>query len=123
MTTADNKIEKSVKMMRHIMTDAGEGLGIAYWAKVRKVQHDQNGIVTSFEVGDAGPDGDPVKKGWRVISPRSIMKARDMIVNGDVNLNRDTKAQFIGQPWDWEYDADGVDALIQIAFFGEIIYG
>ena len=44
-------------------------------------------------------------------------------VNGEIDLHRDTKAQFVGQPKDWEYDGDGVDAVIQVIMFGEIIYG
>lgn len=109
-----------------ILTDAVEGEGIAYWAKIQMVIRDREvkfWPVVSFVVLDGAPDGQPVKKGQKLINARIIERARNRIVNGDVKVRRDIAQQFVGVPNDWEYDSEGVDALIQVAFFGEIVYG
>lgn len=110
------------KMIRNILTDAVEGPAIAYWAAGGDINRDVDGIV-SFQVMDAGPDGSPVKEGMFLIDEAAIMAAREKIINTDVDLNRDTAAQFVGPVDKWEYDQDGIDALIQVAVFGKIVYG
>lgn len=108
-----------------ILTDAVEGPGIAYWASGLNIVRQEEGEnhVISFIVKDAAPDGDPVKKGQKLINERAILKAREALVNGDIKVRRDIAAQFVGKPEDWDYDSEGVDALVQAAFFGEIVYG
>lgn len=111
------------KTIGFILSAAVDGPAIAYWAKGRNVRRDAEGNVVSFEVADGGPDGEPVQKGWRVFNERAIKRAREVLVNGKVDLSRSIRAQFVGPVDEWEYDDDGVDALVQVAFFGKIIYG
>lgn len=111
--------------IHQILTDAVEGPGIAYWASGASVKRAGAAprYVTSFIVTDAAPDGEPVKTGSKTINARAIMAARNALVNGDIAVRRDIAAQFVGKPEDWECDSEGVDALIQAAFFGKITYG
>ncbi len=115
------------EVIKQILTDAVEGPAIAYWARCYRSVREHTGkykLVTQFRVSDAAPDGGkPVKKGSKTIGERAILKARDLLVNGNVNVRRDIKAQFVGQPDAWEYDQEGIDALVQLAFFGELVYG
>ncbi len=111
-------------IIKCILTDAVEGSAISYWAAGTKVlREEETNYVTSFKVRDNAPDGEPVKKGCKVISNKAILKARNALVNGDVPVRRDIAGQFVGKPEDWEYDGEGVDALVQAAFFGKIVYG
>lgn len=115
-----------VNTINYILIDAVEGTGITHWAKIRMVIRNYDvkyWPVVSFVVSDGAPDGQPVKKGQKLINDRIIERARNRIVNGDVKVRRDIAQQFVGAPNDWEYDNEGVDALIQVAFFGEIVYG
>lgn len=109
--------------IQYILSDAFDGSAIAYWAKAKDVIRGTY-YVTSFKVADNDPDGSgPIKKGWKVINEKAIMKARDKMMNEDVGIHRSIAAQFVGPIENWEYDNDGVDALIQVAFFGEVRYG
>lgn len=113
-------------MIECILSDACDGPAIAYWAKGKDIVRKAGEInyVHSFKVADNDPDGSgPVKKGWKLIDEKAIMKAREKIVNEDVGIHRSIAAQFVGPIDKWEYDSDGVDALIQVAFFGKIVYG
>ena len=74
----------------------------------------------SFECRDGGYEGERVSRKWTVVDRQSIMEARDRLLNDDL-VRRDIAAQFIGGVWD--YDSEGMDALLQIICFGEIVFG
>jgi hypothetical protein len=113
----------SVNTISGLLAEAADGVGISYWAEVCKVTRDDEDNVISFVVKDGAPDGQPLKKGTRTINERSIKQAREAMVNGDSMPRRDIAAQFVGKPEDWEYDSEGVDAIVQTALFGAIVYG
>lgn len=114
---------------KDILTSAVEGKAITYWAKGKDVQRqprtkDEYAYVISMKVGDADPDDDGgVKKGWKLLNERSLAKARDKLVNEDCDVHRSIAAQFVGPIDKWEVDNEGVDAIIQVAFFGKVVYG
>lgn len=111
------------KTIQAILNDAVDGPAIAYWARASAIIL-TDGKVEAFRVRDGDPDGTgKVKKGSKLINERTITDARNKVVNGDVKVRRDLAAQFVGKPEDWQYDSEGVDVLIQVAFFGELAYG
>lgn len=109
--------------IQHMLNDAFDGPAVVYWAGARSIVRATNGDVVSFVVYDGAPDGEPVSKATKTINQRSLLAARDRIVNEDVGIHRTIAAQFVGPMEVWEYDRDGIDALIQIALFGKIVYG
>jgi hypothetical protein len=111
------------KTVLYILTDAIETSAIAYWAQGSDVQRDEERLVTAFKVRDGGFEGEPEKEGEMLIDEAAILAARDKIVNGEIQIRADIAAQFVGKPDDWDYDVEGVDCLIQTAFFGDLIYG
>lgn len=108
-----------------LLTDAIEGPGIAYWAEIDKVRRIDTSPywVTGFAVRDGGIENDPVKTEWLELTEAILLQARNDLVSGKIKVRKDLAAQFVGQPDDWDYDAEGVDVLIQAAYFGELVYG
>lgn len=107
-----------------LLTDAIEGPGIAYWAEADNIRRapTRPHWVTGFKVRDGGYENDPVKSEWLELTEAVLLKARDDLLSGKVKVRKDLAAQFVGPPDDWDYDADGVDVLIQAAYFGELVY-
>jgi hypothetical protein len=111
----------------YLMTDAVEGSGIAYWALLDQdsIKRDNKlpraGYVIQFKVTDGGFENDPINDKWVTINEATILTAVDKILKGDIPIRRDIAAQFVGKTW--EYDSEGVDAVIQAILFGSIQYG
>jgi len=105
---------------KYLMTDAIEGSGIVYWAEARKVTRDSEGFVTSFEVRDGGYEDARTSDKWTKINADVVNRAALSLLLGRCPVQRDIAAQFVGE---WEYDSDGVDAIIQCACFGELVFG
>lgn len=110
-----------VKMARHVMTDAVEGPGLAYWAEARNIRRDPDGNITAFQVRDAGKEDDRVSDEWTNINTKRVLVGRMLLLTGEVPVRRDLAAQFVGN--DWDYDSEGVDVLIQALAFGKLVFG
>lgn len=107
-----------------VMTTAVEG-GCAYWAVGRNVKRDADLNVLEFEVADMeDPDGE---YGWQKITPEKIEKALFKILTGEVKIGSHIARMFCGFPHRCndmcDFDADGADCAVQVAAFGELIFG
>lgn len=104
------------QLIRNILTDTLENDYIGYWADVRNVKRDCEGLIFSFEV----KDHDVKDEKWTVIDEKSVMPAVNKIISGQIKLKEEIVEQFLGE--EWNYDATSIDCLIQVIIFGEIIY-
>lgn len=115
---------KAPTMMNHLLNDLLNTRAIQYWAEIKSVKSDKTtGNVVSFVVLDGGYENSPLSTEKKTISEKSIMAARSKMLLDDVDVRRDLAAQFVGPVSKWEYDEDGMDALVQVALFGKIVYG
>ena len=104
-----------------VMTDAVEGPGLSYWAECRNVSRDGDGNVFAFELRDGGYEGPREKEEWTLVDESKIRTAAAAMRNGETDCHRSIQAQFVGKEWD--YDATGIDCLIQHIVFGKTIFG
>ena len=119
------------------LTTAIEG-GINYWAKGRnfkRIPKDQEfaGFYLSCDIkadtgeGDAFPTGDK-RNGWQHISQGRICEAIERIL--DPSLPKLMRSEIIddiradwNDPDECRSDAETADCVMQIACFGEIVFG
>ena len=112
-----------------VMTAAIEGESLHWWASVRSVVRDADLTVTSFEARPQEPafaDGRAdVRDQWRRLDAGNILNAATTIA-GDHSICIGC-APFIAQALA-EFDAGHVDdwsadAIVQVALFGEVVFG
>jgi hypothetical protein len=112
------------RAINYALNDLVNTRAIQYWAEIKSVKCDKaTGNVVSFIVLDGGYENDPYTTEKKTISEKSLMAARAKLLLDDVDVHRDIAAQFIGPMDKWDYDLDGIDALVQVALFGKLIYG
>lgn len=102
-----------------ILCTAVEG-GIGYWSRVSAVNGGERYISVDLEPNE---DTD-LDFGTTTINLKRLQQAIDHIVAAreTVNLRSDiVKSIVSGDPGD--IDADGADAIVQFAMFGELVYG
>ncbi len=104
-----------------VLTTAIEG-GIGYWARVRKLERDAELNVLRFEARDAEDGSAP----YQSITPEKIDAAIARVQRGSVKVGQSYAAQFVGYPENLnacDVDAIGADIVVQVAAFGEIVFG
>ena len=101
--------------MNDILTTAVEG-GINYWAEVRNYSWENVPIVT-VEVREEDQES-AEKPGWHAVSAMDILR----IVSQIRNHSSQAKGWNIREIVD-QHDADIADIAVQLAIFGEVIYG
>jgi hypothetical protein len=111
--------------LQSILTDAIEG-GISYWADVRKIEEVQVGddekLYIACEVKDAS---DPQDK-WHPVGLQSLYDAIQKIASGKVQVSPDVQRAVkdgLRDPANYWGDADTADAAVQVAAYGEIVFG
>lgn len=105
-----------------VLTTAAEG-GSNYWLtdeqdflEVSVQRNDQNEVVL---IAFNGKDGKRFS-----VSPAEVAVAWTRIMRCEVQLRDDLRRMISGLPCaDCDIDAEGADALVQIAAFGEVVYG
>jgi len=126
MNIINRRIEISDELIEHLLCGAFEG-GITYWANnvschdsedMKKVGGWKHEYLTKTKKKDAkliihGTDGGEV-----AMSKKSII---DALQKMDDPKNGCTKA--LGRILDETYDADDCDIVVQMACFGEVVYG
>ena len=116
--------EKDIDTIESMLCDAVESGYLNYWAEVRNIKQDkQTRSYVSFEVRDHGDGGERQSDTWVLINHAIIRKAVKKILAGEIEISRTIAAQFVGKEYDWNYDAEGVDCVVQVATFNEIIFG
>lgn len=107
-------------IINDILTDLVEGGGSHYWANFRNVKRDDDLNVISFEVKD-----DTEMPDWKIITAKEIEEAIEKMKNNykELHIGVRIAEQFFGNREDWDYDATGIDCLLQIAAMQEVVYG
>ena len=116
---------EDISNAKNLLTDAIESSAISYWAEAQNVVRDDEGNVTQFDVRDDG-DGDPdnrYKDEWTTITVQSVLDIVPNLLEGQFNIHRSICQQFAGKVEYWDYDAEGIDCVIQIIAFGELVFG
>lgn len=115
-----------------MLTCAIEG-GINYWAIGRKFVTGDNDFYESCELkpdpaaGEAFPDGDHRNK-WQSVNVETLLAACDLILSdaGAKLCRQDIRADILADISDHDLcrsDAETADVIVQIAMFGEIVFG
>lgn len=120
---------KHERLMHDTLTTAIEG-GINYWAKGRSFERLKDLTYVSCEIrpdpseGLPYPDGDP-RNGWQRVDAARIEAAMLRIIQEKICAAhiREWVTKDYLDPDTCAGDADSADAVIQIALFGEIVFG
>jgi hypothetical protein len=122
--------EKQLQLMKDTLTTAIEG-GINYWAKGRNFEREEDLTYVSCELRPSYDEGKPFEDGdrrndWQKIGPAQIEAAMLRIIN-----EKGICAAYIREAILMDYidpdscrgDAETADVIIQVALFGEIVFG
>lgn len=124
------------EFLSDIITTAVEG-GTGYWAQVSQYQYVMDGevcVCVGKRVGDGAravlhpllEDDSGYEVEGHEITPNVIAKGLGIVGTAGFGLNRDTRAAILlgnRENDAGEIDADGADAIVQAAIFGEVVYG
>lgn len=125
--------EARSNLARDVMTTAVEG-GINYWADFKGVErnHEEGSpdflIVQSFHVRPAERsfgEGD-VRELWQEVTVEKVLEAMRTITMNDTLVGSHIQSDIIlGLLHDdaCHIDAEGADCIVQVACFGEIVFG
>lgn len=108
-----------------IIVNAVEGCGIQYWASVRDYRtRSESGeeIAASVRVRDIE---DPSEK-RTTVTIREIASAFTKLANGEAQPHQQQKWRQAHRDvvvGNWDYDTSDADTLIQIAVYGEVVFG
>jgi hypothetical protein len=122
-------IRISIRNLRTVLTTAIEG-GSNYWLhqpnfRSIEVRRDAENDVTVVRFVGTGEIAEPSDQGKQYdIQENEIAAAFGKVANGDVKINDELRRQIASLPSvEMDIDAGAADALLQIAAFGEIVYG
>jgi hypothetical protein len=113
--------DEQKQFLQDVLCTAAEG-GCDYWAIFRNVRRNGNLDYLSFDIRDAE---DP-EAAWHSITLTKLDKAIRRLLLGEAKAGRHIVQQFAGYPGNidaTDHDADGADVVVQIAAFGEIVFG
>lgn len=123
VATAGESVGDSVPLpvtnedLHYVMTTAVEQ-GIAYWARGRNFRREA-GLYTSFEVCDN--EAEPADRVWHTVDAAKCREAVGKIISGKVEINNSIRDQIMCDlPC---CDCEAADVVVQVACFGEIVYG
>ena len=115
----------SKEFLQDVMTTAVEG-GIDYWAVIRNLKRDGELNVLSFDVRDS----EDRTANWEQVDADRVQAAIDHIVAGSVKNGVgdhivDPIKGAIADPENMGVyiDADVADCIVQVAAYGEIVFG
>ncbi len=98
------------------------GYGIGYWATKAVFDSTEQTYTVSWNGSDFD-DSDPLATGTKTLTYLDIAKTIESILNLESPLSDSTARWFADSFYQEEIDSDLADVLIQLALFGEIIYG
>lgn len=107
-----------VELFGNLVEDAGYTIG--YWAE--EATHDESKQTYSVTVQEEFADEYESK----VLTYADLLEASKKLASGEVKVNSQTKSvcqAIISDPSDVDYDAEDADVIVQVAMFGEIIFG
>ena len=130
LTLTPEIAEKQLKLMKDTLTTAIEG-GSSYWAEGRNFEREPDLTYVSCELRPSRDEGLPYEKGdprndWKHIGPKELEAAMLRIINDKSLCNRQIREAVLIDYMDpdscWG-DAETADAVVQVALFGEIVFG
>jgi len=131
-----DKYAEQQQFLMDVLCTAFEG-GSTYWAEAKNVKRDDELNYLAFDVrprepGDREghesyrPSTNIALTKWQHITPEKIDKAIRGLLNGRHKAASYVVRQFAGYPGNLDatdHDADGADVVVQLAAFGEIVFG
>jgi len=115
-----------LKFCGDVLTTALES-GSLYWSEARNVERDENLTVISCEFRSDDEDDSKKYRSWRKVDRKAIHKAILKMMHGKIKVSPSIAGQFIGYPYNCDnmtnHDAEGADCALQVAIFGELVYG
>jgi hypothetical protein len=109
------------EVLGFICDDAG--MSIDYWAET--ATHDEANQTYTVTLLDDCVDEDAGVVG-KTVTYQDLYDASKRLASGEVKVNSATKAvcqQLVTDPSDVDYDATDADVIVQVAMFGEIVFG
>ncbi len=109
------------QFLADILTTALEG-GIDYWASVKCIQRDMQGNPMGYQVRDCEDPSEP----WCAVTRQSIVVAMQLVTDSSVKVREDIRTAVILADHNndaCDIDAEAADVLVQIAAFGEVVFG
>lgn len=107
-----------VELFENIIEDAGYSIG--YWAS--KAHHDTEAKTYAITIDEEYADEFENK----TLTYEDLLDAVKKLASGSVKVNSQTKAvcqAIASDPSDVDYDGDDADVIVQVAMFGEIVFG
>jgi hypothetical protein len=102
------------------LTMAVEGPALTEWAQIGDVERDADNNVIRFQVrADKNNDSQFEDDGWIMIDHDALVVSAYKVIMGQIDVSRNIAAQIVGE---WDLDMVGLDVLVQIACFGDVIY-
>ena len=122
--------ERQLQLFKDVLTTAIEG-GINYWAEGRNFERDESLDYTACELRPNKDEGEPFEDGdkrndWQKIGLAEIEAAMLRIINEEKLCNRSTREMILADYLEADFcrgDAETADAIVQVAIFGEIVFG
>lgn len=106
-----------------VLTVAYEG-GIDYWARCKAIRDGDGRVKALYDFVDAEGSGDVYHSG--VIAPMHIWSVLNGIANGQYDFSSKVREWILQDLRDKEVtmiDVEAADVIVQLAVFGEIVYG
>jgi hypothetical protein len=106
------------ELFESIIEDAGYAIG--YWAD--EATHNTEAQTYAITIQEEYADEYESK----TLTYGDLLEATKKLASGAVKVNSQTKAvcqAIVSDPSDVDYDADDADVIVQVAMFGEIVFG
>lgn len=110
--------EAQAELFSMLVEDAGMFIG--YWAE--DATHDEAKQTYQVNVQDEFVEDYPGK----TLTYADLLEATKKLARGEVKVNSVTKSvcqAILADPEDVDYDAEDADVIVQVAMFGEIVFG
>ena len=107
-----------VELFGNLIEDAGYTIG--YWAE--EATHDEAKQTYAVTIQEEYADEYESK----TLTYQDLLDASKKLASGVIKVNSQTKSvcqAIISDPSDVDYDADDADVIVQVAMFGDIIFG
>jgi hypothetical protein len=113
--------QEQLELFGMIVDDAG--MSIDYWADTAEHSTEKQTYQITLLPDCVDETAGVVSK---TISYQDLLEATEKLARGQVKVNPTTKSvcqAIISDPSDVDYDATDTDVIVQVAMFGEIVFG
>jgi len=112
--------QEQAELFEMLVDDAG--FSINYWASTAE----HNTEARTYAITLLPDFAETAEVSNKTITYQDLLDATRKLANGEVSVNHTTKAvcqAIISDPSDVDYDATDTDVIVQVAMFGEILFG